>query len=460
MHACPAAAEHGVRLGMSLAEAKALCPLLAHADHDADADRRGIEAVGRWLMQFSPTVAIEHPDALLLDVTGSERLFGGMNSLLVLARTAITKLRLSHRIAIAPTPGAAWAIASYGRDETSVLRINDLEDVLNPLPVVALRVGNDMAAVLFGLGIETIEQLVRLPRQTLPSRFGAILLTRIDEAFGRLVEPLIPITTAIKIRTSVEFDCALQSLETIWAALKLLLERVLVPLSKMNCGVRGMRVEFFCEKAVTIDLTISLSRPTRDSTTLLNLLHSAVETAKTRSGFVGIALSVPIYEKVTDEQLDLLDREQQIAEAELDDLIQRLRVRLGEDSVLSVRLREFYQPEHSYQFRKTNHINTAIKDGVLPLPRARPLHLLPSPVEVRCMLALAVEGNSLPMSFTLEGCIHQVTHLNGPERIGGQWWKGRDKTRDYYDVEDQSGRRFWLFHVLETGKWYLHGLFD
>jgi protein ImuB len=109
---CDAARSRGVRRGMTLAEARAVCPGLAHGPFEPAKDRRALEGFGRWLMRFSPVVALEPPDAVFLDVTGSERLFGGIDVLARQAAGAIEQLGIAARVAVAPTPGAAWAVAA------------------------------------------------------------------------------------------------------------------------------------------------------------------------------------------------------------------------------------------------------------------------------------------------------------------------------------------------------------
>jgi hypothetical protein len=95
-----------------------------------------------------------------------------------------------------------------------------------------------------------------------------------------------------------------------------------------------------------------------------------------------------------------------------------------------------------------------------PIPKPRPLHLLSTPIEVQCLSLTGDLDQRKPISFTYAGQVHQLVYCNGPERITGSWWEGRNKTRDYFDVEDRMGNRFWMFRVEETRKWYLHGIYD
>lgn len=452
----------GITIGMTLAEARALCSDLCHHDHLPEHDRKSLEALGRWLIaRFSPVVAIEPPDALLLDVTGSERLFGGLDRLAEQVCDALTNLQITHRIAIAPTSGAAWAVASFGAVDLSIVPEDQIAPALHPLPVAALRLDDEVVSALHHLGIETIVGLDRLPRQSLPSRFGVSLLLQLDRAFGRVAEPLVPLAHRVRVQASMQFEGGIDSPEVIGLALKHLLDCVVPQLARLGCGARRLTMHFRCDRASPITRTLSLSRPTRNVGTLLNLLRCATEALNAATGITAVTLSVPVYERVDDEQQRLLDGEEQVAQAEVDGLLERLRSRLGEDAVLCPRLIECHLPEWAVRWERPERVafQQSPSQPITPV-RSRPLHLLPEPVEVRCMLSPSDEDMGLPVLFAHDGTSHTVTQISGPERIAGVWWAGRHKTRDYYDVEDEAGRRFWLFRVAETRKWYLHGLFD
>jgi protein ImuB len=530
--ACEAARARGVRPGITLAEARALCPGLAHGDYRPDKDLKSLESLARWMARFSPAVAVEPPDALMLDVTGSERLFHGMDRLARLASEAVARLNFAHGIAIAPTPGAAWALASFGRG--GVFSPEQVPDALAPLPVKALRLEAGLADAFGALGVETIGQLMRLPRESLPARFGMTVLTRLDQALGRSPEPLAPVGHYEPIIVRFDFDgVVIDSLETIWLVFQRLLAEVIVELRRRGCGARKLFADYLLPRAAPVRRTILLSRPTCNASSLFNLLRCATETVKEGDGFAGLCLSVPVFERLTHEQLHLLDHETQAAESEMGHLIERLRVRLGEGAVLFAKLVESHLPEKAFCYaeaqevpRSDSRVRTPFRvpspgtPGSLhlppvgkslfslprysggglgrgfsqmipaeitpspalprdtggggmaprpltieatpnnPPPKPRPLHLLPDPVEVLCTALSSGEFEGVPVSFTYEAVVFQVARAAGPERISGTWWEGRHKNRDYFDVEDVTGRRFWMFQVAETRKWYLHGVFD
>ncbi len=175
----------GVAPGMTLAEARALCGGLIHVDYRPDRDLQTLHALARWMVQFSPFVSVEPPDALFLDVTGSERLFLGLDRLLNLVSESLDRLKLHHGIAIAPTPGAAFAFASFHRGhDLRIFTLERLPDAMSPLPIAALRLNEDLNQAFIALGVETIGQLMQLPRETLPARFGVSVLNRLDEAWA------------------------------------------------------------------------------------------------------------------------------------------------------------------------------------------------------------------------------------------------------------------------------------
>jgi protein ImuB len=87
--------------------------------------------------------------------------------------------------------------------------------------------------------------------------------------------------------------------------------------------------------------------------------------------------------------------------------------------------------------------------------------LLAKPEEIRVIVTPSHDLDGRPVSFTThQGKVHRLEHAVGPERIAGQWWVGHDKTRDYFDVEDSTGKRFWIFRVLQSARWFVQGHFE
>ena len=451
--ACEKARAHGVRPGMTLAEARALCPNLIHADHEPAKDAAALRALAAWMNRYSPLVAPASPDAILLDLTGTQRLYGDWSRLLQMISTSLSRLRLSHRLAIAPTPAAAWAIASFG-PENAIVDADHLRQSLRPLPIAALRLEIEAAGALFQLGIETIGQLMGLPRAALPARFGPSVLNRLDSATGELIEVLDSVRPAATIRARMDFDAAVESMEAVWETFKRLIAQLTDQLRRQNRGARQMLAEFFPPRGKPIRKTIFLARPNRNPAALFDLLRCACENVRHDDGWIGIALSVPLAEPLADEQLGLLKEESRRGELEFYGLIERLTARLGPGVALTPRLIESHLPEKVCCFCEAA-AHSAIPCPQSSIEKSRPIELLGEPVEIPCMVA--PEG--LPVAFTHEDRVFQISVASGPERISPPWWEGRNKTRDYFEVQESAGRRFWIFRVAETRKWYLHGFF-
>jgi protein ImuB len=444
----------GIQPGMALVQARALCAILHDAPHDPKRGAESLDAMACWLMQFSPVVSVEPPDALFLDVTGSDRLFGGWTRLVVMIAEAMKSKSIMATTAMAPTPGAAWALAFSGCDRF-VAETQPLEGILSRLPVESLRIDPLVTMRLQELGIENCGQLFRLPRQTLPCRFGNALLKRVDQALGALPEVLLPVRLFTPVAASMEFEAEIESLEIIRLALKRLMENRIVPeLTKRGCGAKSIEIAFLASRSPAVIKTLQLSRPSRDPKNLFHLIELASESACCDDGFSGVRIVAKGLERLSDEQIQLLEQEEYIAERELGSLIERLRIMAGESILARPRLIESHIPEHAYELVRPESDPSKTVVAV----RGRPPRLLRPPTEIGVMVAPTTEGP--PLTFNLGGHVHSVLYTIGPERISGRWWSGHHKTRDYFEIEDDAGQRFWVFRVVETGKWYLHGLFD
>lgn len=446
----------GISPAMALAEAKArhaelMCLPAAPAD-----DLHRLEALGRWLMRFSPSVCVYPPCSLFLDATGLQRLFGGMGNLRRRVAEALAALRISAAIAIAPTPGAAWALAAFGAGR--VVADGELPCALRPLPPEALRLDPAAVEMLRSLGIRTIGSLLQLPRDDLVIRFGPAILQRIDQATGAIHEPLMFLEHRAPIRASMKFDGAIESLEAVHLVLRQLIAEVVGQLTRRGLGARELRITFRPPYASPVEKVVQLMRPCRNESDLFNLLQCAVETGEGagHEGFIAASLCVSRAERLGDEQPALVGGEEQRDAAELDHLIERLRARLGA-SVEWAELVESHLPEKSFCCRE-NPVAKNTRAGTAAV--FRPICLLPRPHAIKVIVMPSESPDGQPVSFTDQGEVHRLVHVLGPERITDQWWNGRWKTRDYFDVFDAMGNRYWLFRVAETGTWFLHGVFE
>jgi protein ImuB len=453
--------------GMSLAEAKGRCLGLPHFPVAPADDLRTLEAVGRWLMRFSPNVSLLPPASIFLDATGVERLFGGIGNFRDRVAAGIRSLRFSAGVAVAPTPGAAWALAAFQSRAVSARSCQftaecDLPSALAPLPPEALRLEAGTTELLASLGVRTIGQLLRLERKSLAVRFGAGLLLRIDQALGAAPEPLVFLEHRTPIRAAIEFEGTIESLEVIHLAVGQVVGQVVGLLAGRGHGARELRLVFRCPYAPAVEKTIRLMRPSRNGPAIFNLLRCALENIALDEGVIAVELHAAVTQRLEHEQSQLIGGEEQQSAAELDHLVERLRARLT-SGVNWVELLESHIPERAFGCREEAVVATAsrpLSSRHAAIGEFRPLSLLSRPRAIKVIVTPSECLDGQPVSFTDKGMVHRLDHVRGPERMTGEWWTGQHKTRDYFDALDTGGNRYWLFRIPETRRWYLHGKFE
>lgn len=442
--------------GMTLVEAKAHQADLIVLPATPEDDLRSLSALGRWLMRFSPCVSIYPPASLFLDATGLNGLFGDLPTIRRRVVGALARLRIVASVAIAPTPGAAWALAVFGEHRSQVLE-GPVVEALSPLPPEALRLDATTIDKLQAVGICSVGALLRIGRDELAIRFGPAILERIDQATGAVHESLVFLEHHVPVVAAIEFEAAIESRETIHLAIEQLLTQLVEQLAGRGLGARQLRAVFRQAYASPIDKTVQLVRPRRNHAVLSRLMFCATETLALDQGCIGITLSAPITQRLGAEQERLFDNEPHRNAAELDHLAERLEARLH-DCAQRAELIACHVPERAFRFSET--LSDSAPASTWATTGYRPLSLFSWPKSIKVTVRPSESREGQPVAFTDAATVHPLAHTHGPERIAGQWWNGHWKTRDYFDVLDATGNRYWLFRVAETGRWFLHGVFE
>ena len=216
-------------------------------------------------------------EAIFLDITGCERLFGGVQNIVARVSGSLSRLRISANIAVAPTPGAAWALA-FADKNGAVIPPERLESAIDPLPVESLRIGSEISESLKHLGLTTIGQVMHLPREVLPARFGSIILKRVDQAMGWVAEPLVALEYRPPVEARMDFDGAITSLEAIWSVFQNLIVRI-IDSTRLAAAREPGRWMWNCCGITRRPCggEIFLSRPSRDPANLFNLFRCSLE---------------------------------------------------------------------------------------------------------------------------------------------------------------------------------------
>ena len=465
-----AASKLGLNAGLALADARAMYPDIKVEHADDNADLRLLEAIVDWTNRYTPLVGLDAPDGMILDVTGCAHLFGGEDTMV---RDIVRRLRAQGFIAratIASTPGAAWAVTHYGRP--GVVAEAATRAALLPLPLAALRLDGDIVDALARVGLKRIADIVDRPRQPLAARFGAILLQRLDQAFGRLQEPITPRLPVPPYLAERIFPDPIVLESDILLTIEHLAADLAKRMEERGDGARALQVTLFRVDGAVRRLSVATSRPLRDARVLCRLFKEkfSVLTDELDPGFGFDVVRLA----VTNADSLAADQQHFIAPSEssddVADLIDRLGARFGIRRVIRYVPQETHIPEFAVaavpareaQDIKWPDIEPPQQDSVGP---TRPLRLFERPEAIE---AVAEVPDGPPARFSWRRMQHQVARADGPERIAMEWWRdaeGRALTRDYFRVEDQTGRRFWLFREglygreVERARWYLHGLF-
>jgi len=435
----------------------------------SDADRDALQRLALWATRYAPTVSVwdeeSGADGFYLDITGAAHLVGGEDALLADLHARLKAFDLRARLTIADTAGMAWALSHCHRSARVVLPSRQEAEALAAFPIEALRLSPGTRATLRRLGFKCVGALLDKDRAPFAARFPAELLLRLDQALGRVPEPL-PLIAPPPV-----YHCVRQLLEpivtqeAIVAVATQLMEDLVPTLVGDGVGARELQLVLYRVDGEVVTIDIGLTRPTRKPQHVAKFislkLDRVVEEIDAGFGFEALGLAVRVAERMVPKQAQLAATDHGADNTErCATLIDGLRQRLGARSVRRLVPVESHLPERSEAPRVP--VQKAPAWPAADETRPRPLLLLPRPEEIE-VTALVPEGP--PRRFRWRGVMHGVARAQGPERIADEWWRSKAATRDYYLVEDSASRHFWIYRAGLYGRetpsprWFMHGLF-
>lgn len=445
-----------IQVGMVVADARAIFPSLQVVEIKEDKEEELLHILAEWCLRYTPDVALDLPDGLILNITGCPHLWGGERPYL---KELVLKLRAmgyDARAAVADTIGAAWAVARYGK-VTPLIEAGAHKEVLGSLPPAALRLETEMTERLHKLGLYTIGSFMDMPRSTLRRRFGQEILTRLDQALGTATEAMQPIRPVPPYLERLPCLDPIRTAKGIEIAIDNLLERMCHRLYREGRGMRTAVLTCLRVDNETQQVIISTGRPSRNKTHLFKLFELKISTIRPALGIELFMLEATVTEELTATQEALWNTtgsdEKGVAE-----LLDKIAGKVGVDKVHRYLPEERYWPERSYKEALSLQEKPAT---AWRTDRPRPVCLLPHPEKIEVSVPLP---DYPPLLFRYKGKSYRIVKADGPERIEQEWWLEEGLLRDYYCVEDESGARFWLFrsgHFNEVqSAWYLHGFFS
>ncbi|MEJ2479843.1 MAG: DNA polymerase Y family protein, partial [Acidihalobacter sp.] len=345
--ACDAHAfEAGIRPGMTTASALALAGSLRVLERDENAEREALESLAAWALQFSSTISIEPPDALLLEIGGSLRLFGGLETLLPHIRRLAVELGYRTAAGVAPTPLGAWIMARSG-NPTPVTRMDELEQALRELPPTLMAPGAETLETLHGLGLRNLGDIIDLPRAGFARRFGLALLDRLDRMLGRRADPRPPFRPPEHFEHHLSLPAETADREALlFPAKRLLLELGGYLLGK-QAGTRQMKWSFHHHRHPATRFTLGLATASRDPRHMHQLLRERLTRIRLEYPVVEFGLAVAETSDLAPQNLPLYENPDTPCEDGME-LVELLRARLGEDAVQGVLCRPDHRPERAW----------------------------------------------------------------------------------------------------------------
>jgi protein ImuB len=445
----PKAAAAGVMRGQSANAALALLPALKLEERSPVREQQVLEALATWLERFSSFVSIAEKDVLLLEIAGSLRLFGGLPNLRQKISQGLSQQGFSAAMAIAPTPLAATWLARAGR--RACIRVEEnLAPELRKLPLACMNWPAGQRDSLMGMGISTIGDCLRLPREGFARRFGAERLLELDRALGQLPDPRDSWRAPERFCADYEMTEEQSDRELLLNICRELLSSHEQFLLARQLGTQRLCFSFFHLKSAATELYLGSALADRSAARWFDLLKIRFDTVRLPEPVIAVRLRSGLSQALQAETARLCFSSKGASQKRrysIAQLAERLIARIGNHSVNALGMVAEHRPEYAWNAQNPlsdwSSSTLTTQDGV-----RRPLWMLPKPT-------LLATDDGYPLHG---GC--RLTLLQGPERLETGWWDEQGISRDYYTAMNAAGIRLWIFRNRQrTPDWYLHGIF-
>ena len=465
----------GVYPGFLLADAYALIPDLKVFESDPVADAKELSLLADWCGFYTPRVAVDGIDSLWLDISGCAHLFGGEDRLVNSIESRMQRVGFEARVGLADSPGTAWAAARFLQGKRRLIAPGATHFAMMDLPSAALRLPTDIIHGLDYLGLSKISDFLGCPRGPLAVRFGSVVGERIDQALGHSKDFISWRKTVPCLREQISFSEPLCHENDIAAASRRLIDQLCSKLAIDQCGVRDVDLILYTVNGKTCRFYVRTNTPERNPDHLMKLLRENLRGFVAEFGIEAAVLVASQAEPLRAMQRSMEGRFENFYQPSVVDstelaesvnrLIDSLSNRIGEHNVSRFVSRESHLPERAVYLCSALKVPLNIKeDEIGKHSLQRPIRLFSHPERIK---TITLGPNKPPTLFYWRREEHQVVHAEGPERISPEWWRYKKRsiaTRDYYHVENERGKRFWLYcekNCLSktSPTWFLHGIF-
>ncbi|MGA2043487.1 MAG: DNA polymerase Y family protein [Roseiarcus sp.] len=468
------AAGLGLHVGLSLADARARRPGLIAVEAAPEEEARLLGRLADWCSRFTPLVALDGADGIMLDIAGVAHLFGGETAMADEIKARLTARGFEVALGVADAPRAAWALARFSDRRIAPAGLADaaFARLFHGLPLAALGLDEKTVAEMARAGLRRIGDVALRPRAPIVARFGAEAMSRLDALRGLERGAMSPRFPAPDFCAERRFASAISRRADVEATILRLAEALAVLLARQGRGGRRFELRLFRVDGDVRRIAVGASRPLDDPATIARLFRERLEAPGEDEIDAGYGIDVMrlaclVAEPLAPAQARLDRVGEGERERDLADLVDRLGARLGARRVTRLAPVDTHVPERAVAAVPAGAAAKARAGPSFPAagPEAptRPLRLFERPELIE---AIAEIPDGPPLRFKWRRVLHEIAAIEGPERIAAEWWRRPDApTRDYFRAEDTQGRRFWLYreglYGRETARaqWFLHGLF-
>ncbi len=452
-----AAQKKGIGKGMTVADARAFVHDLEVLDDKPELPEKLLQRLAEWCIRFTPTVAVDLPDGLTMDVTGCAHLWGGEQNYLKHIMDRLSARGYDICGAMADTIRVAWGIARFSQRQLTIVESGNHLDALMDLPPEALRLEPESIARLHKLGLHQIRQFIKMPRTALRRRFGPLFLHQLDKATGsekEFIEGVIPPEPYQERLPSLEPIVTLSGIEF---ALQQLLEKLCLRLQQEQKGLRVAVLKGYRVDGKVEVVQIATNRPSHHVPHLYKLFQLKLSSIEPALGIELFLLDAVNVEDHLAQQEKMWEDSGGLDDERLSELIDRIASKVGINQVHRFLPEEHYWPDRSFKLASSliEEAKTQWRDD-----RPRPMHILHLPQRIEVSAPIP---DYPPMLFRYKDQVHNIVKADGPERIEQEWWIEQGEHRDYYCVEDEHGHRYWLFRLGhyhdKIYQWFIHGFF-
>ncbi|MEM7207898.1 MAG: DNA polymerase Y family protein [Pseudomonadota bacterium] len=424
----------GVKKGMLLSAAYAICPQLQLRPIDRVVQKKRLYQLALLMQQFTSQVTLCAGNALLLEVQRSIAYFGSLEAIQTGVAQQLSQRQHAFYMAVSPTPAASLLLARTG-STNNVCERQDLRSALGGIPTDYLPMNARERQRLHNSGVRELRDIWRLPKDQLGKRFGPGFLLYLDKLLGEAADVRETFRRKPRFCRSEELMHEVSDLDQLGQAAHALLEELGDFLRARDLGVNRVKLRLFHERSNATSIITGTRTATHDVDRLFALLQVRLQQLELPAPVVSVELSATRFFPCRYHNAQLLapagrnGEEQGSAQA----LFEQLQARLGDRAIFAVTAPADFRPERASQ------LVTAAAPAQNKIDQPRPLWLLPQ--------AEALD-------------VKDVALLSGPERVEQGWWDQHDVRRDYYIARDSYGRLCWVYRDLhQPQQWYLHGLF-